>query len=102
MFQAYKADCDNNIKFGTLKSDMSWSTLSRSIPTAIFTILASYAIWESHAPYKKRQRIRQTVAFISFVSGSLPDYRAIITSFQVISAPGGSLEIIVRQTSESG
>ena len=81
---------------------MSWSTLSRTISTAIFTILASYALWESHAPYKKRQRLRQTVAFIFFVSGSPPDYRIIITSFLAISTPGGSLEMIVKQTSKSG
>ena len=43
---------------------MSLLTLSRSIPTAIFTILASYALWESHSPYKKRLRLRQTVSFI--------------------------------------
>ena len=67
LFRAYKADCDNNMKLGTLRSGMSWLTLSRTIPTAIFTILASYALWESHAPYKNRQRLRQTVAFIFFV-----------------------------------
>ena len=64
VFRAYKADCDNYLKFGTLRSDM---TLSKTIPTTIFTILASYALWESHAPYKKRQRLRQTVAFIYFL-----------------------------------
>ena len=53
---------------------MSWLTLSKTIPTAIFTILASYALWESHAPYKKRQRLRQTVAFIFFVSRLPLDY----------------------------
>ena len=58
---------------------MSWLTLSRTIPTAIFTILASYALWESHAPHKKRQRLRQTVAFIFFVFRSPPDYRALIS-----------------------
>ena len=46
---------------------MSWFTFSEAIPTAIFTILASYALWESHAPYKKRQRLRQTVAFHFFL-----------------------------------
>jgi hypothetical protein len=78
---------------------MSWLTLSRTIPTAIFTILASYAIWDSHAahaPYKKRQRIRQTVAFLFFLSRSLPDHGAIITSFPAISKSGDSLEKVLR------
>jgi hypothetical protein len=80
---------------------MSWLTLSRTIPTAIFTILASY---ESHAPYKKRQRLRQIVAFIFFVSTSRlpPDHRAIITSFLAISKPGESLVLVVRNMSKSG
>jgi len=81
---------------------MSWVTPLRTIPTAIFTILASYALWESYAPYKKKQRLRQTVAFILFVSRSPSDYWAIITSFLTISAPGGSLEIVMRQKSKSG
>jgi hypothetical protein len=82
---------------------MSWLTLSRTIPTAIFTVLASYALWESHAPYKKRQRLRQTVAFIFFVPRSLSDHRAIITSFPAMSAPGGSLEmVLLRPKSKSG
>ena len=75
---------------------MSWLTLSRTIPTAIFTILASYALWESHAPYQKKQRLRQTVASIFFVSRSPSDHGAIITSFPTISAPGGSLEIVMK------
>ena len=82
---------------------MSWLTLSRTIPAAaIFTILASCALWKSYAPYKKRQRLRQTVAFIFFMSRSPPDHRAIITSFPAISKPGDSLEIILRQMSKSG
>ena len=49
---------------------MSRLTLSRTIPAVIFTILASYTLWESHARYKKRQRLRQTVALVFFfVSG---------------------------------
>jgi hypothetical protein len=79
-----------------LKSGMSWLTLSRTIPTAIFTILASYALWESHAPYKKRQRLRQTVVFIFFVSRLLTDHRAIMTRFLAISKPGEFLEILMR------
>ena len=47
-----------------------------TIPTAIFTLLASYALWESHAPHKKRQRLRQTVGFILLVSRSPPDHRS--------------------------
>ena len=60
---------------------MSWFTLPSTIPTAIFTILASYALWESHAPYKKRQRLRQTVAFSFSFSFFLSrsDHKAIIT-----------------------
>ena len=83
---------------------MSCSTLSRTIPMAIFTILASYALWESHAPYKKRQRLRQTVAFVFFMSGSPSDYRAITTSFLAICPSGDSLQrrIWIRQKSESG
>jgi hypothetical protein len=81
---------------------MSWLALSRTIPTAIFTVLASYALWESHAPYKKRQRLRQTVAFTFFAPRSLSDHKAIITSFPAISAPGSSLEIVLRQKSKSG
>ena len=81
---------------------MSWLTLSRTIPTAIFIILASYALCESYAPYKKRQRLRQIVAFI-FSGSSLPsDHWAIIISFQEISKPGESLEMTVRQKSKSG
>ena len=49
-------------------------TLSRTIPAAIFTILASYALWESHSPKKKRQRLRQIVAFIFFAYRSPPDH----------------------------
>jgi hypothetical protein len=75
---------------------MSWLTLSRTVPTAIFTILASYALWESHAPYKKRQRLRQTVAFSFFASRSPPDHRAIITRFLTISKPGEFLEIVMK------
>ena len=59
--RAYKANFCKILKH---RAGMSWLTLSRSIPTAIFSILASYALWESHAPFKKRQRLRQTVAFI--------------------------------------
>jgi hypothetical protein len=84
---------------------MSWLTLSRTVPTAIFTILASYALWESYSPYKKRQRLRQTVAFIFFVSRSPPDHRAIITRFLAISKPGESLHILLiswRQKSKFG
>ena len=81
---------------------MSWLTLSRTIPTAIFTILASYALCESHTPYKKRQRLSQTVALIFFVSRSPLDYRAIITSFPAIKKPGDSLEIVVRLKRKSG
>ena len=81
---------------------MSCLTLSKTIPTAIFTILASYALWESHAPYKKRRRLRQIVAFIFFVSRLPPDYRAIMTSFLAICAPGHSLEILMRQKSKFG
>jgi transcriptional regulator of NAD metabolism len=75
---------------------MSWLTLSRTVPTAIFTILASYALWESHAPYKKRQRLRQTVAFIFFVSRLPIDHRVIITRFLAISKPGEFLEIVMK------
>jgi hypothetical protein len=81
---------------------MSCLTLSRTIPTTIFTILASYALWESHAPYKKRERLRQIVAFIFILFGSPSDHRAIITSSPTMSAPGGSLEIVMRQKSKSG
>ena len=42
--------------------DMSSSTLSKAVATAIFTILASYALWESHAPCKRKQCIRRQVA----------------------------------------
>ena len=85
-------------------SGMSWLTLSRTIPTAIFkfTILASYALWESHAPYRKRQRLRQTVAFIFFVYESPSDHGAIMTSFLATSKPGDSLEIVMKQKSKSG
>jgi len=76
--------------------------LSRTIPTAIFTILASYALWESHAPYKKRQRLRQSVAFTFFVSMSLSDHGAIINSYLAISEPGESLVILMRHMSKSG
>jgi hypothetical protein len=76
---------------------MSWLTLSKTTSIPIFIILASYALWESHAPYKKRRRLRQTVAFIFFVSRSPPDIRAIMT----ISIPGDSLEI-GRQESKFG
>ena len=79
---------------------MSWLTPSRTIPTAIFTILASYAIWESHSPYKKRQRLRQRVAFISLFLGRLLT-RTIITSFLAISKPGKFL-VVLRKTSKSG
>ena len=81
---------------------MSWLTLSRTIPTAIFSILASYALYESHAPYKKRQRLRQTVALIFYMSRSPPDHRAILTSFPAIKKLGDSLEIVVRQKRLSG
>ena len=91
---ANKGDCDNNI---TLGSDMPWT-----IPSVVFTILASYALWESHAPYKKRQRLRRTVAFVFFVYRSSPDQRVIITSFPAISKPGGSLEVVMRWKSKSG
>ena len=53
---------------------MSWLTLSKTVPTAIFTILASYALWESQAPYKKRQRLRQTVSFIFILYRSPSNY----------------------------
>ena len=79
---------------------MSWFILSRTVPSAIFTILASYALWESHAPYKKRQQLRQKVLFIFILSRSHSDYRTIITSFPAISALGGSLEM--RQKRRSG
>ena len=81
---------------------MSCLTLSKIIPTAIFIILASYALWESHAPYKKKQRLRQTVAFVCFVSMPPSNHRAILSSFPPISAFGGSLEIAMRQKSKSG
>ena len=81
---------------------MSCLTLSKTIPTAIFTILASYALWESHAPYKKRQHLRQTVAFIFSTSKRSPYHRAILTSFLAILKPGDSLEILMRQKSKSG
>ena len=45
---------------------MSSSTLSRTIATTIFTILASYALWESHAPSKRKQRLRRQVAYNFF------------------------------------
>ena len=77
-------------------------SLSRTIPTAMFIILASYALWESHAPYKKRKRLRQTVAFFFFLSRKLSDHRAIISSFPAISAPGGSQEILMKQKSICG
>ena len=77
---------------------MSWLT----IPSAIFTILASYALWESHAPYKRRQRFRQIVAFIFFVYRSPSDYGGILISFPAVLKLGESLEIIVRQKSKSG
>ena len=44
-------------------SIMSSSTLSRTIATTIFTLLASYALWESHAPFKRKQRLRRQVAY---------------------------------------
>jgi hypothetical protein len=44
------------IPFGSV---MSSSSLSRTIATTIFTILASYALWESHAPFKRKQRLRR-------------------------------------------
>ena len=95
-FSFYKADYDNNKRLGILRPVMSWYTVSKTIPTTIFTILASYAIWESHSPYKKRQRLRQTVSFF-YISFRLPsDYTAITTSFPAISAPGGSLEIVLK------
>ena len=48
------------VKFG---SDMASSMISRTIATTIFAILASYALWESHAPFKRKQRLRQQVAY---------------------------------------
>ena len=81
---------------------MSWLTLSRTIPTALFTILASYALWESHAPYKKRRRLRETVEFIYFMSRLLPDHKAIINSFPMIFQPGDSPVIMLRQKNKSG
>ena len=87
-------------KVGTL--GMSWLTFSNTIPTAIFAILASYALWESHAPYKRRQRLRQSVSFIFFVSRSHSNHRDTITSFPAIFALGGSLEIVMKQKSKSG
>ena len=97
-FEPTKAGCDNNIKLGTLpvRSGMSWLTLSRTIPTAIFTMLASYALWESHASYKRRQRLRQIVGSIFFVSRTPSNHEAIMTSFPAVLKLGESLEIIVR------
>ena len=40
---------------------MSSLTLSRTIATTIFTILASYALWESHSPNKRKQHLREHV-----------------------------------------
>ena len=45
---------------------MSSLTLSRTIAATIFTILASYALWESHAPFKRKQRLRRQVAYNFF------------------------------------
>ena len=47
---------------------MSKFTLSRTIPPAIFTgtILASYALWESHAPYKKEATPQANSCALSF------------------------------------
>ena len=99
--------CDENIGDSDRDRDvqvaMSLLTLSRTtIPTAIFAILASFALWKSHAPYKKRQRIRQTVSSFSILFRSHSDRTAIIISFPTISPPGGSLEILMRQKSKSG
>ena len=46
---------------------MSSSTLSRAIAKTIFTILVCYALWESHAPHKKKQRLRRQVCTDSFL-----------------------------------
>lgn len=78
---------------------MSRLTLSRTIPAVIFTILASYTLWESHARYKKRQRLRQTVALFLFLLflGSPPEITdAIITCFLGISKAGESLVVVMR------
>jgi hypothetical protein len=58
--------------------------------------------WESHAPYKKRQRLRKTVVFIFFMYKSPPDHRAIITSFPAITTPGDSPEDVLKIMSKSG
>ena len=73
-FRSYKAECLN---FGTRSLEMSWFMLSRTVPTAIFTILASYALWESHAPYKRRQHLRQSVSFFYILSRLPSDHRNI-------------------------
>ena len=52
----------------------SWLTLSRTIPIAIF-ILASYALWESLAPFKKRRRLSQTGAWKKPAGGFETDER---------------------------
>ena len=82
---------------------MSKFTLSRTIPPAIFTgtILASYALWESHAPYKKEatpQANSNSCALSFFViSGSPPEITdAIITCFLGISKAGESLVVVMR------
>ena len=50
----------NILKFG---SDMASSTMSTTVATTIFAILASYALWESHAPFKRKQCLRRQVAY---------------------------------------
>ena len=41
--------------------NMPSATLSRAIATSIFTILASYALWDSHSPSRRKQRLRRQV-----------------------------------------
>ena len=68
---------------------MSWMMLSRTIPTVIFTILASYALWQSHNPFKRRQRLRQSVALIFLclvISGHL-----LITGLQAYNQLPGNI-----------
>ena len=68
--------------------NMPSATLSRAIATSIFTILASYALWDSHSPSRRKQRLRRQVRKKNLFTYAAPLSQTIISSFRVISTNG--------------
>ena len=62
---------------------MSSSMLSRNIARTIFTILALYALWDSYAPYKRKQHLRRQVAYKILLTYTAPWSQTIISSFSL-------------------